>query len=131
LYGVLENDGFEGFKNDEFMEKIKMINTRFSDELSLLDKEDEDSFDLTRTKNSTVNPMEAEAEKQRLQQQRKDEEEEAKISETKNSKIWLPFSIPKNLGEREEGVERVYVPLISIEMMSLLDTHSSKEEETD
>ncbi|KAI1309939.1 hypothetical protein EDD11_003954 [Mortierella claussenii] len=67
-----------------------------------------------------------EAEKARAKQrQREQEEEAALLSETRNSKKWLPFKIPENMAEREHGVERVFVPLIPEEMMSLLDTYSS------
>ncbi|KAF9988629.1 hypothetical protein BGZ75_008968 [Mortierella antarctica] len=67
-----------------------------------------------------------EAEKARARQRQRDQEEEAGLlSETRNSKAWLPFSIPENMAEREDGVERVFVPLIPEEMMSLLDTYSS------
>ncbi|KAF9416127.1 hypothetical protein BGZ94_010303 [Podila epigama] len=67
-----------------------------------------------------------EAEKARARQRRRDQEEEASLlSETRNSKSWLPFTIPANMAEREHGIERVFVPLVPDEMMSLLDTHSS------
>ncbi|KAI7829536.1 hypothetical protein BC939DRAFT_393354 [Gamsiella multidivaricata] len=56
---------------------------------------------------------------------RDQEEEAALLSEARNSKAWLPFVIPENMSERENGVERVFVPLIPEEMMSLLDTYSS------
>ncbi|KAF8951961.1 hypothetical protein BGZ46_003729 [Entomortierella lignicola] len=67
-----------------------------------------------------------EAEKARAKQRQREQEEEATLlSETRNSKAWLPFTIPEHLAEREDGVERVFVPLIPEEMMSLLDTYSS------
>ncbi|KAF9109847.1 hypothetical protein BGX27_007130 [Mortierella sp. AM989] len=67
-----------------------------------------------------------EAEKARAKQRQRDQEEEAALlSESRNSKAWLPFIIPENMAEREDGVERVFVPLIPEEMMSLLDTYSS------
>ncbi|KAG0007220.1 hypothetical protein BGZ80_004929 [Entomortierella chlamydospora] len=67
-----------------------------------------------------------EAEKARAKQRQREQEEEATLlSQTRNSKAWLPFTIPENLAEREDGVERVFVPLIPEEMMSLLDTYSS------
>ncbi|KAG0354478.1 hypothetical protein BGZ54_001627 [Gamsiella multidivaricata] len=67
-----------------------------------------------------------ESEKARAKQRQRDQEEEAALlSEARNSKAWLPFVIPENMSERENGVERVFVPLIPEEMMSLLDTYSS------
>ncbi|KAF9355996.1 hypothetical protein BGX26_005855 [Mortierella sp. AD094] len=67
-----------------------------------------------------------EAEKARARQRQREQDEEATLlSQTRNSKAWLPFTIPENLAEREDGVERVFVPLIPEEMMSLLDTYSS------
>ncbi|KAG0214354.1 hypothetical protein BGX28_002171 [Mortierella sp. GBA30] len=67
-----------------------------------------------------------EAEKARARQRQRDQEEEAGLlSETRNSKAWLPFVIPERMAERENGVERVFVPLIPEEMMSLLDTYTS------
>ncbi|KAF9292776.1 hypothetical protein BGZ88_006119 [Linnemannia elongata] len=67
-----------------------------------------------------------EAEKARARQRQRDQEEEATLlNETRNSKAWLALLIPENLAEREHGIERVFVPLIPEEMMSLLDTYSS------
>jgi len=67
-----------------------------------------------------------EAEKARAKRRQREQEEEANLlSETRSSKAWLPFAIPENMAEREHGLERVFVPLIPEEMMSLLDTYSS------
>ncbi|KAF9141760.1 hypothetical protein BGX30_004175 [Mortierella sp. GBA39] len=67
-----------------------------------------------------------EAEKARARQRQRDQEEEATLlNETRNSKAWLALLIPENLAEREHGIERVFVPIIPEEMMSLLDTYSS------
>lgn len=67
-----------------------------------------------------------EAEKARARQRQRDQEEEATLlNETRNSKAWLALLIPENMAERENGIERVFVPLIPEEMMSLLDTYSS------
>ncbi|KAF9902597.1 hypothetical protein BX616_001883 [Lobosporangium transversale] len=67
-----------------------------------------------------------EVEKARAKQRQREQEEEALLlSETRNSKKWLPLKIPENMAERENGVERVFVPLIPEEMMSMLDTYSS------
>ncbi|KAF9213856.1 hypothetical protein BGZ59_004724 [Podila verticillata] len=67
-----------------------------------------------------------EAEKARARQRLREQEEEASLlSETRNSKSWLPFVVPENMAAREHGIERVFVPLIPEEMMSLLDTYSS------
>ncbi|KAF9548557.1 hypothetical protein EC957_006111 [Mortierella hygrophila] len=67
-----------------------------------------------------------EAEKARARQRQRDQEEEATLlNETRNSKAWLALLIPENLAEREQGIERVFVPIIPEEMMSLLDTYSS------
>ncbi|KAK3848079.1 MAG: hypothetical protein J3R72DRAFT_361223 [Linnemannia gamsii] len=67
-----------------------------------------------------------EAEKARARQRQRDQEEEASLlNETRNSKAWLGLLIPENMAERENGIERVFVPLIPEEMMSLLDTYSS------
>ncbi|KAG0274606.1 hypothetical protein BGZ95_009623 [Linnemannia exigua] len=67
-----------------------------------------------------------EAEKARARQRQRDQEEEASLlNETRNSKAWLALLIPENMAERENGIERVFVPLIPEEMMSLLDTYSS------
>ncbi|KAG0283114.1 hypothetical protein BGZ96_012523 [Linnemannia gamsii] len=67
-----------------------------------------------------------EAEKARARQRQRDQEEEASLlNETRNSKAWLALLIPENMAEREQGIERVFVPLIPEEMMSLLDTYSS------
>lgn len=67
-----------------------------------------------------------EAEKARARQRQRDQEEEASLlNETRNSKAWLALLIPENLAEREQGIERVFVPIIPEEMMSLLDTYSS------
>ncbi|KAG0327968.1 hypothetical protein BGZ99_006467 [Dissophora globulifera] len=67
-----------------------------------------------------------EAEKARAKQRQRQQEEEAVLlSETLNSKAFLPFVIPTNMAERENGVERVFVPLIPEEMMSLLDSYIS------
>ncbi|KAG0349102.1 hypothetical protein BG004_001927 [Podila humilis] len=77
---------------------------------------------------TTPSPAEllTEAEKARARQRLREQQEEASLlSETRNSKSWLPFSIPENMAARENGIERVFVPLVPEEMMSLLDTHSS------
>ncbi|GJJ72652.1 uncharacterized protein EMPS_05010 [Entomortierella parvispora] len=76
---------------------------------------------------SSVSPaLLTEAEKARAKRRQREQEEEANLlSETRNSKAWLPFAIPENMAEREHGLERVFVPLIPEEMMSLLDTYSS------
>ncbi|KAG0292253.1 hypothetical protein BGZ97_005647 [Linnemannia gamsii] len=67
-----------------------------------------------------------EAEKARARQRQRDQEEEASLlNETRNSKAWLALLIPENMAERENGIERVFVPIIPEEMMSLLDTYSS------
>ncbi|KAF9195331.1 hypothetical protein BGZ51_002846 [Haplosporangium sp. Z 767] len=67
-----------------------------------------------------------EAEKARARQRQREQEEEATLlSETRNSKAWLPFTIPENMAEREDGVERVFVPLVPEEVMSMLDTYTS------
>ncbi|KAF9974845.1 hypothetical protein BGZ73_001660 [Actinomortierella ambigua] len=64
-----------------------------------------------------------EAEKERLRQKKREQEEEAALlSETKDSKRWLVFKMPQNIAERENGVERVFVPVIPEELMSALDT---------
>ncbi|KAF9957644.1 hypothetical protein BGZ65_001932 [Modicella reniformis] len=75
----------------------------------------------------TITPaLLTETEKARAKQRQREQEEEATLlSETKNSKAWLPFKIPENMAERENGSKRVFVPLIPEEMMSLLDTYSS------
>ncbi|KAG0086587.1 hypothetical protein BGZ92_008032 [Podila epicladia] len=66
-----------------------------------------------------------EAEKARARQRLREQEEEASLlAETRNSKSWLPFVVPENMAAREHGIERVFVPLIPEEMMSLLDTFS-------
>ncbi|KAG0043890.1 hypothetical protein BGZ83_010932 [Gryganskiella cystojenkinii] len=61
-----------------------------------------------------------------LQQQREQDEREMEelLSETKNSRSWIPFLIPSNLALRDGGAERVFVPLIPEEMVSLLDTYT-------
>ncbi|KAI8351635.1 hypothetical protein B0O80DRAFT_455587 [Mortierella sp. GBAus27b] len=67
-----------------------------------------------------------EAEKARAKQRQRNQESEATLlSETRNSKAWLKFKMPENMAERENGAERVFIPLIPDEMMSLLDTYSS------
>ncbi|KAG0261496.1 hypothetical protein DFQ27_002928 [Actinomortierella ambigua] len=64
-----------------------------------------------------------EAEKERLRQKKREQEEEAALlSETRDSKRWLVFKMPANVAERENGVERVFVPVIPEELMSALDT---------
>ncbi|KAF9333094.1 hypothetical protein BG006_004030 [Podila minutissima] len=68
-----------------------------------------------------------EAEKARARQRLREQEEEAcLLSENRNSKSWLPFVVPENMAAREHGIERVFVPLIPEEMMSLLDTYTSQ-----
>ena len=68
-----------------------------------------------------------EAERTRAKQRQREQEEEALLlSETRNSKAWLTFKVPENMAERENGAERVFVPLIPEEMMSLLDTYTSR-----
>ncbi|KAF9585863.1 hypothetical protein BGW38_000382 [Lunasporangiospora selenospora] len=83
------------------------------------------SAPVAQTPLTTPSATAAEAEKARAKQRQREQEEEAGLlSETKNSKAWLHFKIPENMAEREGGVERVFVPLIPDEMMSMLDTHS-------
>ncbi|KAG0091036.1 hypothetical protein BGZ93_009035 [Podila epicladia] len=64
---------------------------------------------------------EAQREKARKRKQEL-KEEVALMSETRDTKGWLPFQTPINLAAREKEVERVFVPLIPEEMMALLDT---------
>ncbi|KAI7831548.1 DIL domain-containing protein [Gamsiella multidivaricata] len=52
----------------------------------------------------------------------RDEEDADQMSLTMNSKIWNHFLMPKNLAARDGGIERVFVPQIPEDVMSLLDS---------
>ncbi|KAG0337267.1 hypothetical protein BG000_005621 [Podila horticola] len=67
--------------------------------------------------------MMTEAQREKARKRKQELEEEAALmSETRDSKGWLPFQTPSNLAAREKVAERVFVPLIPEEMMALLDT---------
>lgn len=53
----------------------------------------------------------------------KEEDEEFPASQTKDSMVWIHFTLPTNLAAREGTVDRVYVPQIPEDMMSLLDSY--------
>ncbi|KAF9546902.1 hypothetical protein EC957_009067 [Mortierella hygrophila] len=52
-----------------------------------------------------------------------EEDEEYQTSQTKDSMVWIHFTLPTNLAAREGTVDRVYVPQIPDDMMSLLDSY--------
>ncbi|KAK5807981.1 hypothetical protein F5H01DRAFT_282580 [Linnemannia elongata] len=52
-----------------------------------------------------------------------EEDEEYQTSQTKDSMVWIHFILPTNLAAREGTVDRVYVPQIPEDMMSLLDSY--------
>ncbi|KAF9384679.1 hypothetical protein CPB97_005446 [Podila verticillata] len=67
--------------------------------------------------------MMTEAQREKARKRKQELEEEAALmSETRDSRSWLPFQTPSNLAAREKETERVFVPLIPEEMMALLDT---------
>ncbi|KAF9133412.1 hypothetical protein BGW39_009835 [Mortierella sp. 14UC] len=51
------------------------------------------------------------------------EEDEYDTSQPKDSMVWIHFTLPTNLAAREGTVDRVYVPQIPEDMMSLLDSY--------
>ncbi|KAG0299301.1 hypothetical protein BGZ97_003797 [Linnemannia gamsii] len=54
---------------------------------------------------------------------RLEEDEERQTSQTKDSMVWIHFTLPTNLAAREGTIDRVYVPQIPEDMMSLLDSY--------
>ncbi|KAG0374128.1 hypothetical protein BGX24_010805 [Mortierella sp. AD032] len=50
-------------------------------------------------------------------------EDEYGTSQTKDSMVWIHFTLPTNLAARGGTVDRVYVPQIPEDMMSLLDSY--------
>ncbi|KAF9117031.1 hypothetical protein BGX27_005581 [Mortierella sp. AM989] len=50
-----------------------------------------------------------------------DEEDDIPTSTTKNSKSWIQFTMPLDLAARDGGAERMFVPQIPEEVMTLLD----------
>ncbi|KAF9902484.1 hypothetical protein EC991_004860 [Linnemannia zychae] len=51
------------------------------------------------------------------------DDDEYDTSQTKDSMVWIHFTLPTNLVAREGTVDRVYVPQIPEDMMSLLDSY--------
>ncbi|KAF9295958.1 hypothetical protein BGZ74_010536 [Mortierella antarctica] len=79
----------------------------------------------SRASMGTIGPvtMMTEAQREKARKRKQELEEEAALmSETRDTKGWLPFQTPSNLAAREKEAERVFVPLIPEEMMALLDT---------
>ncbi|KAF8944025.1 hypothetical protein BGZ47_004753 [Haplosporangium gracile] len=52
-----------------------------------------------------------------------EEDEEYQTSQTKDSMVWIHFTLPTNLAAREGTVDRMYVPQIPEDMVSLLDSY--------
>lgn len=52
-----------------------------------------------------------------------EEDEKYQTSQTKDSMVWIHFTLPTNLAAREGTADRVYVPQIPEDMMSLLDSY--------
>ncbi|KAF9294556.1 hypothetical protein BGZ88_003682 [Linnemannia elongata] len=68
-------------------------------------------------------PVQTEEQRRRGGSKVVEEDEEYQTSQTKDSMVWIHFILPTNLAAREGTVDRVYVPQIPEDMMSLLDSY--------
>ncbi|KAF9965330.1 hypothetical protein BGZ70_005043 [Mortierella alpina] len=80
-------------------------------------EEDENDFDDEATVVSTVARSVSSGSREMLQEQ---QEGWSQLSETRDSRMWIPFVIPSNLAARGVRVERVYVPYVPDDLLQVL-----------